>query len=330
MEKIRWGILGCGRIASKFTEDLRLVENSLLEAVASRDEGKAKDLADKNGIKKYYTGYEALVCDPHVDVIYVATPHGLHHDHVMLCLDHGKAVLCEKAFAINSRQAENMVNNARIRKVFLMEALWSKFLPHYQMLMRYVREGKLGALQNVLINFGFAVGDEPVSRIYDPSLGGGSLLDIGVYNVFFALSVLGEPQEITASMTPASSGVDAQCAVTFQYKNGVMAQLFSSFTSHLPTEAHFSGTKGRVRLCSRFYEPSSTRFEYYSGRMDSVEIIPFDQPAGWGYHHEIRHVNECLLQGKTESPVMRLDDTLQLMRVLDSIRAKAGIRYPAD
>jgi len=329
MEKIRWGILGCGRIASKFSEDLLLVENAVLEAVASRDVQRAKSLAEKNKIKKYYSNYEELASDPHIDIIYIATPHGLHYEHAMLCLDHGKAVLCEKAFALNSKQAEAMVEKARVQNIFLMEALWSKFLPHYRLLMHYIKDGRMGTLQNVLINFGFAVGNDPVSRIYEPTLGGGSLLDIGIYNVFFALSALGEPDEIQAWMTPAPTGVDAQCAVTFRYNNGSFAQLFSSFTSHLPTEAVFSGTGGSVRLSTRFYEPSTT-FEYYPDKMQSKEIIPFERTAGWGYHYEIRHVNECLLQGRKESPVMRTEDTLLLMRVMDRIRKKAGIIYAAD
>jgi predicted dehydrogenase len=222
-----------------------------------------------------------------------------------------------------------MVAKARNRNIFLMEALWSKFLPHYQLLMQYIREGTLGSLQSVLINFGFAVGSDPVARIYEPSLGGGSLLDIGIYNVFFALSALGEPDEVQAWMTPAPTGVDAQCAVTFRYNNGSFAQLFSSFTSNLPTEALFNGTKGSVRLSTRFYEPPTT-FEYYPDKIQSKQIIPFERTKGWGYHYEIRHVNECLLQGRKESPVMRMEDSLLLMRVLDKIRSKAGIRYEVD
>lgn len=329
MEKIRWGILGCGKIARKFASDLKLVEDAVLIAVGARSAASAEAFAKEFPVPHIHHSYEALVNDPAVDVIYIASPHGHHHEHCMLCLDHGKAVLCEKAFALNSRQVREMVDKARSKELFLMEALWSKFLPHYQLLMQYLRDGKLGTLKNVLINFGFAPTPPIAARMYDPVLGGGSLLDIGIYNVFFALSALGKPDHIEASMTPASTGVDEQCAITFRYNNGAIAQLFCSFSSNLATEADFSGTEGRIRLTTRFYEPSAN-FEYYSGRVDSKQIIPVLKEAGFGYQYEIRHVQECLRKGLNESPVMSLEDSLLLMEILDTIREKAGIKYPAD
>ena len=165
--------------------------------------------------------------------------------------------------------------------------------------------------------------------MFDPALGGGSLLDIGIYNVFFALSALGKPDHIDAWMTAAETGVDEQCAITFRYNNGAIAQLFSSFSSNLATEADCSGTEGRIRLTSRFYEPS-TSFEYYPGRVDTRQIIPVPKEPGFGYQYEIRHVQDCLRQGLSESPIMSLDDSLLLIEILDTIREKAGIRYPTD
>lgn len=329
MQQIRWGILGCGRIARKFADDLALVPDGVLTAVGSRDGASAQDFAKAYAVKKVHESYESLAADPEVDVIYIATPHGFHHEHTLLCLNHGKAVLCEKAFALNSRQAREMIDTARRQNLFLMEALWSKFLPHYQLLTRYLRENRLGQLQNVLINFGFKPVDPVPQRVYDPSLGGGSLLDIGIYNVFFALSALGKPDGIEATMSPFPTGVDEQCAITFTYKTGAIAQLCCSFASNLATEADFGGRNGRIRLTSRFYEPGTT-FEYYPERVDSRQVIPFEKQPGWGYHYEIKHVQECLRSGLRESPIMSHADTLLLMETLDTIRKKAGIVYNAD
>jgi predicted dehydrogenase len=192
-----------------------------------------------------------------------------------------------------------------------------------------INNDELGQIRSILVNFGFKPVDPVPDRIYNPALGGGTLLDIGIYNVFMALSFLGKPDDIDARMTPSDTGVDAQCAITFRYKNGAIAQLFSTFQSNLQTEADISGDKARIRLTSRFYEPSST-IEFYPGRVDSRQVIPVDKEGGWGYQYEIRHVQECLRQGLTESQVMTLDDTLMMMETLDEIRSKAGIIYPSD
>ncbi len=329
MSTIRWGILGCGKIAAKFAADLMLVKDAELVAIASRSKSNALEFAAKYPARYIHDDYALLAANPEVDVIYIATPHSHHHEHTILCLKHGKAVLCEKAFAINTWQAREMIDLARERKIFLMEALWTRFLPHFTKVRQMIDSGSIGEIRSILVNFGFMTAEPAAQRMYDPSLGGGTLLDIGLYNVFIALSFLGKPDEITASMTPSSTGVDAQCAILFRYRNGAMAQLFSTFLSNLQTEADISGSRGRIRLTSRFYEPS-TSIEFYPGRVDSRQVIPFDKEEGWGYQYEIRHVNDCLRKGLTESPVMTLDHTLEMMEVLDEIRRKASIIYPAD
>lgn len=328
-EEIRWGILGCGRIARKFASDLQHVAGSTLLAVGSRSRSNAIAFASEFPAPHIHDSYEALAADPDVDVIYVASPHAQHHDHALLCLKHSKAVLCEKAFSINARQAREMVAAARSQNVFLMEALWTKFLPHFNKTMEIIKSGKLGDLRNVLVNFGFIPPAPVPERLYDPALGGGSLLDIGIYNVFIALSVLGRPDEIEAFMTPASTGVDDQLAVNFRYTGGALAQLFSSFSTNLPTEAEISGTKGRIRLTSRFYEPG-TSIEFYPGRVDSREMIHFHKEPGFGYQFQARHVADCLRMGLTESPVMSHEDSLLIMETMDRIRSVAGIRYAVD
>ena len=327
--KIRWGILGCGRIARKFAADLRLVDDAELTAIASRNKETLELFAKDFPCKYQYNSYEALAMNGEVDVIYIATPHSHHYEHTMLCLNHDKAVLCEKAFAINSRQAGEMIKNAKERKVFLMEALWTKFLPHYKKLQELLQRKALGDIKSVLVNFGFKTSDKSPQRLFDPLLGGGSLLDIGIYNVFIAINVLGKPDLIKATMIPSSTGVDEQIAVLFKYNNGAMAQLFSSFVTNLPTQAEINGTEGCITLTTRFYEPSAT-IQLSKKIPYEREVIAVEKEPGFGYHYEARHVNECLKKGLIESPVMTHADTLLLMEILDTIRNKARIEYPQD
>jgi len=329
MKTIRWGILGAGRIARKFASDFSLVEGAEIIAVGSRSQESADQFAMEFPVKYRHNSYEALAENPEVDVIYIATPHNLHYENTLLCLRHNKAVLCEKPFAMNARQSREMIDLAKQQKIFLMEALWTKFHPHFIKMKEMADQGMLGEIRSVIANFGF-IPPEPVpARIFDPALGGGTLLDIGIYNVFMALSVLGKPDHIDAVITPAATGVDEQCAVLFRYNNGALAQLFSTFSSNLATEVDISGTRGRVRLTSRFYETSSI-VEYYPGRVDSKQIIKVEKEPAFGYQYEARHVNDCLRKGLTESDVVTFADTLLLMETLDKIREVAGIRYAAD
>jgi predicted dehydrogenase len=327
--KIRWGILGCGRIDQKFAADLAFVKDAELIAVGSRDMAKAKQFAGPFAIRHVHGSYEGLVMNQEVDVIYIATPHSFHYENTILCLQHNKAVLCEKPFAINSRQAREMIQMAKEKGVFLMEALWTKFLPHYQKAQELVKDNKLGEIKSVIANFGFRLNADAPKRLSDPALGGGTLLDIGVYNVFMALSFLGKPDKIEATMSPTSLGVDEQCSIVFTYKNGAIAQLFSSFITNTSTEVEIHGTEARLKIASRFYEPSSV-LELRTNVKDKGVVVKVKKDKGIGYHHEARHVNECLKKGLTESPVVTHADTLLLMEILDEIRKVAGIKYAAD
>src|SRR6188768_1208518 len=327
--KIRWGILGCGRIARKFAADLLLIDDAKLTAIASSNKETLELFAKDFPCKHLHNNYESLVANDEVDVIYIATPHSHHYEHTMLCLNHNKAVLCEKAFAINSRQASEMIKTAKERKIFLMEALWTKFLPHFKKLQELLQQKILGDIKSVLANFGFKTSDKSPQRLFDPLLGGGSLLDIGIYNVFMTLSILGKPDVIEANLIAAPPGVDEQIAVLFNYNNGPLAQLFSSFVTNLPIQAEINGTEGCITLTTRFYEPS-TIIQLSKKIPYEREVIPVEKEAGFGYHYEARHVNECLKKGLVESPVMTHADTLLLMEILDAIRNKARIEYPQD
>ncbi len=321
--------MGSGRIARKFASDLRYVEGAELVAIASRSPEGAASFAADFPLPFQHPTYEALARNPAVDVVYVATPHTLHYENTLLCLDHGKAVLCEKPFAMNRHQALSMIERARDRKLFLMEALWTRFLPHFDKVREMVDQGLLGTLRSLLVNFGFRPWAPVPQRLFDPALGGGTMLDIGIYNVFMALSFLGRPDHVEATMTPAPTGVDAQCAVLFRYDRGALAQLFSSFYTSLATEADICGEAGRIRLTSRFYEPG-TVIEFYPGALDTRQIIPCHKEPGFGYQFEARHVCECLQAGLPESPVQSHAETLLLLETLDRVRHRAAIRYPTD
>jgi predicted dehydrogenase len=328
IRKINWGILGCGKIARKFASDLRLVEHAELLAVGSLNDERGKEFATTFGASRVYSTYESLVSDPEIDAIYIATPHGFHHEHTMLCLHHRKAVLCEKAFALNARHAKEMIDFARKQKVFLMEAFWTKFLPQYQEVVKIIEAGKIGEIRWIQADFGFNAGQPVPARLIDPRLGGGALLDIGIYPVFLAQSLLGKPTDIRAFMTPYPTGVDEQCIVNLKFANGAMASLSSTLAAETPVEAVIAGTKGRIQMKNRFHN-ATARIELALGKDDPQPVDVFLED-GFGYQFEARHVSECLRQGLVESPVMTHQDTLWQMETLDAIRKVCGIRYAVD
>ena len=245
-DTIRWGILGCGKIANKFASDLKLVKDAELKAVASRDLMKRQAFAKEHKPLLSFDSYSELVECADVDAIYVATPHGFHYEHVMLCLKNRKAVLCEKAFALNLAQAREMVDYARKHKVFLMEAFWTRFLPQYEAVLEIIRSGRIGEVKFIQSDFGFKAPEPKAQRLFDPVLGGGSLLDIGIYPVFMAQSILGKPTQVHAFITPYESGVDEQCAITMKFAGGALAVLSSTFAVETPVEALIAGTEGRI------------------------------------------------------------------------------------
>lgn len=327
MKKIRWGILGTGTIAHKFAADLKYVEGAELTAAGSRSPEKAENFCRDFDIPFSFGSYQELAESNLVDIIYIATPNSLHHENTLLCLDNGKAVLCEKPFALNAKQASEMIDAARQKNLFLMDALWTKFLPHYKKMIEIVRSGSLGDIKVVLANFGFQANANPDSRLLNPGLGGGSLMDIGIYNVFTALDILGKPDEINASINSTEQGIDEQCAILFKYKNGSMASLFSSISVNLGTEVELCGTLGRLKLSTPFYEPSSTLELIANGEK---MVINVEKSKGFGYHFEAGHATQCLQNNLTESPVVTHVATLQLMKTLDRIRNFSGIVFPGE
>ena len=326
-EKIRWGIMGCGNIANKFAGDLTLVEGAELVAVASRDKQKAIDFAARHPARFAFGSYEELVSCAEVDVIYIATPHGFHHEHAMLCITHKKSVLCEKAFALNTSQAKEMIEAASSQGVFIMEAFWTKFLPQYQKVISIIKEGQIGEIKLIQADFGFKAPLPLSRRLYDPILGGGALLDIGIYPVFMAISLLGRPVEICASIDPYPSGVDKQIVAVLKFASGALANISATFEAVSPVEATIVGDDGYLRMANRFHNATANVQLSKEGKVIDIEV---DRESGYGYQFEARHVCECLRNGLLESTVVSHDDTLLLMETLDRIRATCGIRYPAD
>ena len=324
---IRWGILGAGSIAKKFAADLQHVQNAKLVAVGSRTQENADAFADLFSIEKRYSSYLQLVEDKDIDIIYIATPHILHHENTLMCLQHHKAVLCEKPFAINQKQVLGMIKLAKEKKIFLMEALWSRFLPHFIKLKEIVAQGMIGEVTALQANFGFKTSADSNKRLTEIELGGGTLLDIGIYNIFFALHILGNPDNMEVAMVPNASGADEQCAITFHYQNGAVAQLFSTFKADIPIDLQIFGTQGNIKLTQRFYEPSCTiQFSTDGGK--NYELIEVEKAKGIGYEYEAQHATDCLLAGKMESDLMTFEESLVLIKLLDQVRAKGGLAYP--
>ena len=320
-----WAILGCGKIARKFSNDLKLLPNARLYAAASRDLSRAKEFAEELGFEKFYGTYEKMLTDPKVDIVYIATPHSFHKEHAMMCLDHKKAVLCEKAFAINSREVKEMIDCARKNRTFLMEAFWTRFQPSFQKALGIIQSGELGKLKMVRSDFAFNSPKDPSKRLYNVDLGGGSLLDIGIYPVFAALITLGKPEQINTMTAFSPTGIEETIVMSFRYPGGEMASLISSFAAYSSIQTEFWCEHGYIRLNKRWFTP--TQIILWKEGDQGEQIIRSEPVSGQGYCREAAHVMDCMDAGKTQSDLMPLDFSLDLMEVLDRVRNDAGIVF---
>lgn len=320
-KKIRWGIIGLGKIANKFATDLMTLENIELVAVASRNQQNANDFAQKFNAKKAYNSYQDLAKDDEVDAVYIATPHSFHKEHTLLCLQNKKAVLCEKPFAMNLHEVTEIIAAAKENNVLLMEALWTFFLPQYVYLLDIIETRKFGKLKTVAADFGFKPAYDIESRLFKKEVGGGSLLDIGIYPIFAALSTLGKPDLIDANATFFENGVDASCEMIFHYKDA-KAALKSTLTEETQSTAIFTFEKAIVKLNRQFHAPSSvTIFEN-----KKEKTIDFNCKT-IGYNFEIEHFNTLLREGKTESTIMTFNFSKDLIKTLDKVRGIIGLKY---
>lgn len=323
---INFGILGPGKIANRFASAFQYVPEAKVYAIASRDVQKAKEFSSTYGAEKYYSSYEDLLKDPLVDVIYIATPHPFHHEQTLLCLKHGKPVVCEKPLAINHRQASEMIATSQRTKTFLMEAMWSRFFPTTHKMLELVQSGAIGEVKFMHADFGFAAPVNLDNRVYNLALGGGAQLDVGVYPMFLALLTLGKPDEIKSFSQLASTGADTTTSAMFKYPNGTMAAILSSIVTDSPKEAHIMGTLGRITLQAPWHKS-----EKISLRLNSGEVEEFSYPhSGNGFEFQIREVVRCLKENKIESDLMPHSLSLMMAEVSDEIRRQGGIKYPGE
>ena len=316
---LRWGILGTGGIAHTFVSDLRLTDSGVVSAVGSRSQGSADRFADEFGIEGRHPSYESLVGDPGVDVIYVATPHPMHRDNAILALRAGKPILVEKPFAMNAAEATEIVAVAREAGLFAMEAMWTRFLPHIAVVRDWLAQGALGEIVAVTADHGQWFVEDPRSRLFAPELGGGALLDLGVYPVSFASMILGTPNRIASISDPAFTGVDAQTSMVFGYESGAQAVLTCTLRAKSPTRASIVGTDARIEIDGDFYAPAAVMLVPRQGVPTRIE----SKHEGRGLRHQADEVARRLAAGDLESPLMPLEETISIMQTIDAVQACA-------
>jgi len=326
VRKFRWGILGTGSIARQFVRGLNSVPEAEVLAVGSRSEASAAKFADKRNIPRRHASYQALASDPDVDVVYIATPHPFHAENATLCLEAGKAVLCEKPFCVNAAEAERVVGLAREKGLFLMEGMWTRFFPLMGEVRRLVSEGALGEVRMLNVDFGFRADPDPASRLFAPGLGGGALLDVGVYCVSFASMVLGRPSRSVGISHLGETGVDEQASVVLEHEGGRLANLSIGIRTTTPQEATIIGTEAYARIHAPWWRPESMTISRPGEEDESVEA----PVSGNGFDYEAVEVMRCLEAGKTESEIMPLDETVSVLRTMDTIRAAWGLKYPGE
>ncbi|MEO5651316.1 MAG: Gfo/Idh/MocA family oxidoreductase [Marmoricola sp.] len=328
METIRWGVLAPGRIAHSFVRDLALVPDATLSATGSRSLERAQDFASQYG-GRAHGSYEALVADPEVDVVYVASPHTLHEEHAMLALDAGKHVLCEKPMTLDAATTERLFAAAAERGLFLMEAMWMACQPAIHTLQRLLADGEHGTARQVHADLGFVVDTDPSDRLMDPALGAGALLDMGIYPLTFAQLVLGEPEDLQSVAHLSASGIDLDIAIVGRYPGGATAALTSSMTSQSPRTASVATEIGRFDLSRDFHQPERLLWTSYWSKEGESQWIEPDQPViGIGYGNEAAEVHRCLRAGETTSSMVPPEQTISLMRQMDLIRGQIGLTYP--
>jgi len=322
--KIRWGILGTGHIANTFATAIASLDDAVVQAVGSRSQESADKFADAYGIPNRHETYEALASDPEVDAVYIATLNSLHQDNTILCLEAGKSVLCEKPFTINRAQAEKVIAVARKEKRFLMEAMWTRFMPALRQAMDWIDEGHIGEVRMVQANFGFRYDAAP---LFDPELGGGSLLDVGIYPITLAhMAFRQAPTQIRSLPYLGRNGVDEQAAYILGYDGGGLALLGSAIQTKSPYDGYIMGTDGMIVIHDSFWNASKVSLE-----RPEQETITKEFPLHCnGYEYEAMEVHRCLREGKLESDIMPLQTTLDIMEVMDNIRLQWGLRYPME
>ena len=319
-----WGILATGGIAGSMASALTNTTGAKIVAVGSRTKVSADRFGKRWGIPRRYGSYEGVVTDPNVDIVYIATPHSLHYENMLMGLNAGKHLLCEKPLTLNAPQAQICVNLARQKGLFLMEAVWMRFFPAMAQVREWVANGVIGDIRLVQADFCFQLPYDPHHRLYDPALGGGALLDLGIYPLSFTTMLLGFPKQVEGIAQLSQTGVDELDSLTLNYGKKTTAQLSCSMAIYKPREAFVVGSKGYIKVHDTFFCPHKLTLGI-NGQAEKVVELPF---KGNGLEHEVEAVNECLNAGMIEHPLMPLDETVQMMALMDKLRADWGITYP--
>jgi predicted dehydrogenase len=326
MKKLNWGIIGPGSIARNFADALAVSEKGQLFAVASRDINKAQNFANKYAASKVYDSYQHLVDDPQVDIIYIATPQSFHYEQAKLCLEAGKHVLMEKPLTINAMQTENLIRLAQSKNLLLQEALWSRFIPCFTQVKQWISEGKIGQLQYICSDIGFAFGDRPDHRLFKAELGGGALLDLGVYSITLSQLIIGEhPSQIQAMGNVSGSNVDLNAAVNMSYPSGCYAQFTCTIMAQASNSMTIMGSAGRIVLPGHFWNGNKAILQ----QDGDVEEIDFPHKAN-GFEYQIEESMACVNAGLVSSEMMPHRDSLGVMQTMDEIRRQIGLQFSTE
>lgn len=332
---LRWGVVGTGVIAAKFVADLALLPDAEVVAVGSRTADSAQEFGERFGIGRRYPSYAQLVNDPDLDAVYIATPHPFHAEHALQAIAAGKSVLIEKPFTMNAVEARRVVEAARAARVFCMEAMWTRFLPHMIRLRELLSRGAIGEILAVSADQGMRFEPDPEHRLFAPELGGGALLDLGIYPFSFASMVLGTPETVRASATAAFTGVDQTTSAVLTYPGGAHSVVLCTSAAATPMRAWVAGSQGRIDIDSPWYQVASftlTRADGTTERFEPPAGVVRDgvQGRAKGLRFEADEVSRCLRAGKLESPVMPLDETVSIMGTLDEVRDQIGLSYSTE
>jgi len=325
---LRWGILAPGRIAAKFVETVQANTTQQVVATGSRSAERSAEFAGRFGIARAHGSYEDLVGDDDVDVVYVASPHSGHHAQALLAIQAGKHVLVEKAFTRNATEAQEVVDAARAAGVLVMEAMWTRYLPHIDVVRQLLDDGTLGEVRTVIADHGQRIAEDPTSRLFDPELAGGALLDLGIYPLSFASFVLGTPIAITARGQRAFTGVDGQVSVVLDHGDEVQALISTTLFARTPTTATISGTQARIELAGDFYAPTSVTLIDRDGARGRWDDNPLQRHAGLCF--QAAELARLVERGETESSLLGLDETVQVLQTCDEIRRQIGVSLPGE
>ncbi|TAI48656.1 Gfo/Idh/MocA family protein [Flagellimonas allohymeniacidonis] len=323
--KIRWGIVGPGKIAHKFAKDVKITSDGVLSAVASRSVDRAQEFANEHKIPNVFGSYEAMFQSPEVDVVYIATPHNFHKQLALMAMQHGKHVLCEKPLGVNSEEVKELIRAAKDHNVFLMEGLWSRFNPSMRKVKELVDQGKIGQVSYIRADFAFyALDRDESSRLFNPELASGSILDIGIYPIFLSYLILGKPSAIKAFANFHPNGTEIQTSILFKYPNA-LSVLYSGLTSTSKMEAEISGSEAELLLHPRWHETNSFSFK----KQEELKTIELPMKGG-GLYHEIEEVHNCLKTNKLESELWSHEDSLVLAELIDEVRRQVGVTFPFE